>query len=223
MKLSRAQIEGIGMTSQRTRNRLVARLRERGISDQRVLAAIARTPRHLFVDEAMAHRAYEDTALPIGYGQTISQPYVVALMTQLMLGGGRPQRVLDVGTGSGYQAAILGQLAERVFSVERIGDLLGLAGERFAALGYDNIEARHSDGGWGWPEQAPFDGILVAAAAEELPPSLCEQLAEGGRMVIPVGGQRAAQSLLLVTRDADGLHSEVVELVRFVPFLGGCT
>lgn len=223
MKLSRTQVEGIGMTSQRTRDRLVRRLSEHGIGDQRVLSAIARTPRHLFVDEAMSHRAYEDTALPIGYGQTISQPYIVALMTELVLGGRQPSRVLEVGTGSGYQAAILSQVVERVYTVERIGDLLGLARERFTALGYENIESRYADGGWGWQEQAPYDGILVTAAPEEVPASLCDQLAIGGRMVIPVGGQRSGQSLMLVTRDESGLQSEMLEAVRFVPFLGGCS
>lgn len=221
MKLTPAQISGIGMTSQRTRDRLAERLRVHGIYDERVLSTMASVPRHLFVDEAIAHRAYEDTALPIGYGQTISQPYVVALMTQAILAGGQPGRVLEVGTGSGYQAAVLSRLVDEVFTVERIGDLLGLARERFAALGYDNVQAQHADGGWGWPEHGPYDGILVAAAPEEIPHSLCDQLAVGGRMVIPVGGQRDAQTLTLVTRHAGGFESEVVELVRFVPFLGG--
>jgi protein-L-isoaspartate(D-aspartate) O-methyltransferase len=221
--VTRAQIEGIGMTSQRTRNRLVDRLRDKGIADERVLATLARVPRHLFVDEAIAHRAYEDTALPIGYGQTISQPYIVALMTEALLGGGSPKRVLDVGTGSGYQAAVLSQLVDEVFTVERIGDLLGLACERFAVLGYDNIHARHSDGGWGWPEYGPYDGIVVAAAPERVPMSLYEQLAIGGRLVIPIGGQTNAQQLTVVTRHEQGLSSEVIEAVRFVPFLGGCS
>ncbi len=177
-RLSEAEIAGVGMTSQRTRDRLIDRLRAKGIGDERVLDVMRRTPRHLFMDEALATRAYEDTSLPIGYGQTISQPFVVALMTEALLAGmaaTRP-RVLELGTGSGYQAAVLSGLVERVYTVERIGALLEKARLRFRQLGLGNVETRHADGHVGWPEAAPFDGILVTAAAESLPAELFDQV-----------------------------------------------
>jgi protein-L-isoaspartate(D-aspartate) O-methyltransferase len=216
----RPQFQGIGMTSQRTRDRLVQRLRMRGVNHPQLLEVIARTPRHIFVDEALASRAYEDTALPIGHGQTISQPYIVARMTQALLAAGPLQRVLEVGTGSGYQTAVLAQFAARVYSVERIHALLLLARSRLASLGLHNVWLRHSDGGWGWPEHAPYDAILVTAAPVHVPEVLCAQLAPGGRMVVPVGS-RGAQRLLIVTRNRDGLQEQELEPVSFVPMVGG--
>ena len=177
---------GIGMTSRRTRERLVARLEEQGIAHPEVLDAFSATPRHVFIEEALAHRAYEDTALPIGNGQTISQPAIVALMTATLLNVPRP-RILEVGTGSGYQAAILAGLCRSVFTVERIETLLGRARERLRALALDNVITKVGDGYLGWPEQAPFDGILVTAAPRGIPRALLDQLATGGRMVLPVG------------------------------------
>ncbi|MDQ7015064.1 MAG: protein-L-isoaspartate(D-aspartate) O-methyltransferase [Gammaproteobacteria bacterium] len=215
------QIQGIGMTSQRTRNRLLLRLRERGITDEKVLKTMASVPRHLFVDEALASRSYEDTALPIGNGQTLSQPYVVARMTELLLAAGSPQRVLEVGTGSGYQTAILSHLVEEVFSVERIEPLLAQARLRFKALGYCNIHLAHADGGWGWLEEAPFDAIMVTAAAETVPDALLEQLRPQGRLVLPVGKQGREQVLMLLSKDAKGVHRQALESVRFVPLLEG--
>ena len=215
------ELLGIGMTSQRTRDRLVTRLREQGISDRRVLEVIAATPRHVFVDEALASRAYEDTALPIGHGQTISQPFVVARMTEALIADGVPAKVLEVGTGCGYQTAVLAQLAARVYSVERIDGLLHAARERLYRLGLHNVKVRHADGTWGWPEYGPYDGIVVTAAPPAVPAALGEQLAEGGRMVLPVGGQERSQRLLLVRRQGDQLLEEELDLVSFVPMLGG--
>jgi len=214
------QIQGIGMTSQRTRNRLLVRLRERGIGDERVLETMASVPRHLFVDEALASRSYEDTALPIGNGQTLSQPYVVARMTELLLETGA-NRVLEIGTGSGYQTAVLSHLVEEVFSVERIEPLLTQARLRFAALGYRNIHLSHADGGWGWPEEAPFDAIMVTAAAETVPEALLQQLGLQGRLVLPVGRQHGEQVLMLLTKDEQGIHRQILEAVKFVPLLEG--
>jgi len=214
-------LQGIGMTSQRTRDRLVERLREKGIKNQRVLEVIRTTPRHLFVDEAMAHRAYEDTALPIGHGQTISQPYIVARMTEILLEGGVPDVVLEVGTGSGYQSAILSRLVPKVYTVERIGALLQKARDVHRKLGLMNVFSKHSDGSWGWKPNAPYMAILVTAAPEEVPPGLLEQLAVGGRMVIPTGSKDGIQELKLYTRTTEGVEERVLELVRFVPLLDG--
>jgi protein-L-isoaspartate(D-aspartate) O-methyltransferase len=212
-------LRGIGMTSQRTRDRLVQRLRENGISDERVLAVIGETPRHIFIDEALAHRAYEDTALPIGHGQTISQPFIVALMTQTLLNRPR-ERVLEIGTGSGYQTTVLAALVKRVFTVERIQPLIERARERFRALKLRNVRVKYDDGNLGWADQGPFDGIIVTAAARNVPDALREQLAVGGRMVIPVGDDRA-QELKVIDRTEDGFREESLEYVRFVPLLRG--
>ena len=210
---------GMGMTSQRVRDRLVERLREAGIVDERVLNAIRTLPRHLVVDEALASRAYEDTALPIGHGQTISQPWVVARMTEELLSAG-PKKVLEVGTGSGYQAAVLAALGLEVYTVERIGDLLRQARKRFRSLGL-NVRSKHDDGRIGWPEYAPFDAILVTAAAPALVPDLVEQLAPGGVLVAPVGGA-SGQSLLRLERKADGgIEERTLAPVVFVPLLAG--
>lgn len=211
---------GIGMTSQRTRERLARRLEELGISHPALLAVMRSTPRHLFVDEALATRAYEDTALPIGYGQTISQPYVVARMTEALLQGGRLDKVLEIGTGSGYQAAILAQLTGTVYSVERIGALVNPARARFAELNIRNIHLKYSSGNWGWPEHAPYDGIMVTAAPVELPAALLEQLKEGGRLVVPLGA-RGMQELCLIIRTPEGYRKEILDKVSFVPLLGG--
>lgn len=217
---------GVGMTSQRVRDRLIERLRQGsgglpGIRDERVLNAIRTVPRHLFVDEAFATRAYEDTALPIGHGQTISQPWVVARMTEALFeDGAHPKRVLEVGTGSGYQGAILAALGLKVYTVERIGDLLRQARKRFRTLGLD-VRSRHDDGRIGWPEEAPFDAIVVTAAAPELVEALSAQLAPGGTLVAPVGGA-GGQSLLRLRRDPGGqLSREDLGPVIFVPLLSG--
>lgn len=214
--------EGIGMTSRRTRERLVARLRSRGIADERVLGAIAATPRHTFVDEALAHRAYEETALPIGAGQTISQPFVVARMTEALLAGReRLHRVLEIGTGSGYQCALLAALADEVYSIERVAVLLERAVQRLNRLPHANIRVRQGDGRYGWPDFAPFDGILVTAAGR-IAAVLLEQLAEGGRLVAPVG-DGPEQELILATRREGRIEQQVLGSVRFVPLLPGTT
>jgi len=213
--------QGTGMTSQRARDRLVDRLRQKGISNELVLKAISETPRHLFIDEALSHRAYEDNALPISNGQTISQPYIVARMTEVLLQDGIPDKVLEIGTGSGYQAAILAAIVPRVFSVERIRALLVQAKQRFRQLKLNNIMAKHSDGSWGWPQSGPYDAIMVTAAPEEVPQELLDQLAEGGRMVIPVGKGRDVQELRYIKRTKDGFESRILEAVSFVPFLSG--
>ena len=207
------------MTSQRTRNRLVQRLRDNGIKDESVLDVMAQTPRHLFVDEALSHRAYEDTALPIGNGQTISQPYIVARMTECLLAAGPLQKVLEIGTGSGYQTAVLSPLVKKVYSVERIDALQKRAAKRLRDLGYHNLSLKLSDGSWGWPEYGPFDGIIAAAAPEQVPQSLLDQLADGGRLVMPVGG--AEQKLVLITRHGEHFSRKTLESVKFVPFLPG--
>ena len=213
------QLAGIGMTSQRTRNRLIQRLRERGIENQQVLDVMASTPRHIFIDEALAHRAYEDTSLPIGNGQTISQPYIVAKMTELLLAAGPLNNVLEVGTGSGYQTAILAPLVKRLYSVERIEPLLNKARQRIRQLKLNNVSFKLSDGHWGWEQSGPYDGIIAAAAPEKIPQGLLDQMAEGGRMILPVGGEK--QSLILVTRDGDTWQRSELEEVNFVPFLTG--
>ena len=212
---------GAGMTSQRTRDRLVDRLKSKGIQNPAVLDAIRETPRHLFVDEALSHRAYEDDALPIGNGQTISQPYIVARMTEVLLEDGIPDKVLEIGTGSGYQAAILAAIVPRVFSVERIRPLLVQAKQRFRQLKLNNVMAKHSDGTWGWPQSGPYDAIIVTAAPETIPQDLLDQLAEGGRMVIPVGKGRDVQDLQCITRTPEGLETRYLEAVSFVPFCSG--
>lgn len=212
---------GVGMTSQRVRDRLIERLREAGISNERVLNVMGTVPRHLFVDEALATRAYEDTALPIGHGQTISQPWVVARMTEaLFTGGHAPRKVLEVGTGSGYQAAVLAALGLEVHTVERIGDLLRVARKRFRSLGL-SVRSRHDDGRIGWPENGPYDGILVTAGAPALVDALAAQLAPGGILVAPVGAS-GAQQLLMLRREADGsLSRRDLGPVVFVPLLSG--
>lgn len=211
---------GIGMTSQRTRERLVKRLEEQGIKNPMVLDAIRQTPRHIFVDEALASRAYEDTALPIGYSQTISQPFVVARMTEALVETGPLDKVLEVGTGSGYQSAVLARFATTLYTVERIEPLLMQARRRFMELRIRNIRSHHSDGNWGWPEHEPYDGIIVTAAPVEIPQSLLTQLQIGGRLVMPVG-QSGEQDLLLITRTETGFEKDVLNQVSFVPMLGG--
>lgn len=211
---------GIGMTSLRARDRLIETLRGAGIHDVRVIDALRRVPRHLFVDEGLESRAYENSALPIGLGQTISQPYVVALMTQAVLAARVPQRVLEVGTGSGYQAAVLAQLVDQVYSVERIEKLLRQARRRFLHAGYANIKVRHADGRLGWPEEAPFDAIVVTAAGDRIDDALLAQLAPAGVLVAPVGPP-GAQRLVRVTRGEAGDVREELESVAFVPLLGG--
>lgn len=215
---------GIGMTSQRTRERLIERLKEQGITNQRVMDVMRVTPRHLFLDEALSHRAYEDTALPIGHGQTLSQPYVVALMTEILLSLGPRQKVLEIGAGSGYQTAILAQLVGQVYSVERIKPLLDKARERLRKLGLRNVRLSHSDGGFGFPDNAPYDAILSAAAPHEVPEELLHQLAPDGMLIIPVG-PGDEQELRVITREGDSSNFEerVVEQVRFVPLLNGVT
>lgn len=217
--MSQFDLQGIGMTSQRTRDRLVARLREQGIEDEAVLQLMGSVPRHIFIDEAWSHRAYEDSSLPIGHGQTISQPFIVALMSQLLNVQPRA-RVLEVGTGSGYQTAILACLCQRLFSIERIKALVPRAQERFAAMKLRNVRVRYGDGYAGWPENAPFDGILVTAAPPEIPAALMEQLAVGGRMVVPVGTDQS-QLLKVIDRTDDGLTETILEAVHFVPLVNG--
>ena len=211
---------GIGMTSSGTRERLVQRLRDNGITDERVLQAIAAVPRHEFVDEALSSRAYEDTALPIGLGQTISQPWIMARMTEALMDGGSPKKVLEVGTGSGYQAAVLAQLIPEVYTVERIKDLLRGARRIFHVLQLYNIKARHEDGHLGWPGQAPFDGIIVTAAARLVPDDLVQQLKVGGLLVMPLD-KGNEQRLLAIRRTEDGTEVNDLGAVVFVPMLGG--
>ncbi|HDZ39644.1 MAG TPA: protein-L-isoaspartate(D-aspartate) O-methyltransferase [Marinobacter sp.] len=211
-------LQGIGMTSRRTRMRLVQRLKESGIESDRVLEIMGQVPRHIFLDEALSHRAYEDTSLPIGYGQTLSQPYIVARMTELLLKH-EPARVLELGTGSGYQTAVLSQLFERVYSVERIKPLQDRARERLQQLKIYNVMLKHADGGMGWPERGPFDGIIVTAAPMEVPTELLDQLADGGVLVAPVG--EGHQVLVKMVRNGDRFERYELEPVRFVPLLGG--
>jgi len=215
-------LEGVGMTSQRTRARMVERLREAGIREERVLEAMQAVPRHLFVEEALASRAYEDSALPIGFGQTISQPFVVARMLEALAAGRALGRTLEVGTGCGYQAAVLAQLAEEVYSVERIAGLLERARANLRLLRLKNLRLQHGDGAQGLARAAPFDSIVVAAAAHQLPPALLRQLARGGRMVLPLRGNGTGeQRLVLVQRSARGYVESSLDPVRFVPLRGG--
>ncbi|WP_409521102.1 protein-L-isoaspartate(D-aspartate) O-methyltransferase [Methylomonas sp. MV1] len=214
------RIQGIGMTSRRTRERMISRLRQQGISDNKVLAVMADTPRHIFVDEALESRAYEDTALPIGHNQTISQPYIVAKMTELLLQSAVPAKVLEIGTGCGYQTAILAKLVSQVYTVERIAPLMKKARDTLWELNIKTVGFKHTDGGWGWPEHAPFEGILAAAAPAEVPEALLQQLAVGGVLVIPVG-QEGKQYLHRIVRTDEGYLDEVIERVTFVPFLSG--
>ncbi len=213
------EARGIGMTGQRARDRLVLRLREQGIQDERVLSAIGTLPRHQFIDEALASRAYEDTALPIGLGQTISQPWVVARMTEALIEQGIPKRVLEIGTGSGYQAAVLATLGMEVYTVERIDELLRSARRRLRQLGLD-VRSRHDDGRLGWSEHAPFDAIIVTAGGAALEPSLLDQLVEGGTLVAPVGGA-TSQRLLRMCRTPEGIQQQDLGAVVFVPLLSG--
>jgi protein-L-isoaspartate(D-aspartate) O-methyltransferase len=211
---------GIGMTSARTRDRLVQRLKDHGIADHRVLERIRSVPRHLFVDEALASRAYEDTALPIGLGQTISQPWVVARMTEAVVAEPTPAKVLEIGTGCGYQTAVLAGIVPQVYSVERLAPLLRHARPLLRSLDLYNVQLRHGDGWQGWTKHAPYGGIIVTAAPEHVPQTLLDQLDEGGRLVIPVG-PRGRQELLEITRRGDGFERRNLGLVSFVPLLGG--
>ncbi len=216
---------GIGMTSARTRERLILRLQQQGINHPEVLNQIRRVPRHLFVDEALASRAYEDSALPIGHGQTISQPYIVALMTQALIETDdavqrQSAKILEIGTGCGYQTAVLSPLVGQLFTIERVGALFRQTRQRLRDLDIGNVRFRHADGMEGWPGQAPFDGIITAAAPAAVPQVLLEQLAVGGRLVIPVGPD-GEQHLLRLTRTDDGYAREILGAVSFVPFLSG--
>ena len=214
------RFSGIGMTSARTRDRLVQRLREQGITNLAVLDRIRNVPRHIFVDEALGSRAYEDTALPIGFGQTISQPYIVARMTEALLERGPLKNVLEVGTGSGYQTAVLAPLIERLYTIERIQPLLTRAKQRIKELGIRNVRFRHGDGTAGWKGRAPYDGILVAAAPLTVPEALINQLQVGGRLVVPVGPE-GEQELVRFARHEQGVLRESLGPVAFVPLLGG--
>jgi protein-L-isoaspartate(D-aspartate) O-methyltransferase len=214
------EARGLGMTSQRARDRLIERLQADGIRDRRVLDVMRQLPRHLFVEEALATRAYEDTALPIGQGQTISQPWVVARMSEALLEFGTPRRVLEIGTGSGYQAAVLAGLVEQVYTVERIEELLRNARRRFRKLGIANVRSKHDDGRLGWPEEAPFDAIVLTAAGVELENALLDQLAPEGVLVAPVGAA-GRQQLVRVRPDGEARVREVLCKVSFVPLLGG--
>lgn len=216
-----SRYQGIGLTSQRRRDKLVAMLVEQlRLTDQQLIEVLRVTPRHLFVDEALASRAYENTALPIGFGQTISQPTIVATMTNLLLGCDRPlQRVLEIGTGSGYQTALLSQLVQQVWTVERIPELLQQAESRLSALGLKNIRYHVAGTQLGWPAAGPFDAILSAAAPEKVPESLLDQLAVGGRLVMPVGAQGHQQHLMVIERTASGFKERLVGDVLFVPLI----
>ena len=212
---------GIGMTSQRTRDRLITRLEDKGIRNESVLDALRMTPRHLFVDEALASRAYEDTALPIGHKQTISQPYVVARMTEAIMQNGVPDKVLEIGTGSGYQAAILAALVKEVYTVERIEPLYQQTRRLAMSLGLRNIKFKLSDGSWGWESYAPYDAIIVTAATREVPSSLIDQLAVDGSLVIPVGRISEVQDLVLIHKTSAGIKKENLGGVSFVPLVKG--
>ncbi len=213
------ELAGIGLTSQRTRGRMIERLRSSGILDERVLAAMLAVPRHIFVEEALASRAYEDTALPIGMKQTISQPFVVARMIELLIAGRELGKTLEVGAGCGYQSAVLARLAKDVYAVERLGQLLDRARSNLRQLRLPNVRLKHADGNLGLPDIAPFDTIIVAAAAKQIPALLVGQLAIGGRMILPLGD--ADQTLCLVERSEHGLSETHLDAVRFVPLVGG--
>jgi len=214
------RLSGIGMTSARTRERLVQRLQEQGIADQRVLDRIRSVPRHLFMDEALATRAYEDTALPIGFGQTISQPFVVAKMTEALLAAGEAPRVLEIGTGCGYQTAVLSPLVTEIYTIERIAPLLGRARRTLRELRIRNVNFRHDDGSIGWAARAPFDGILLTAAPHTVPPALFEQLKIGGRLIAPVGAE-GKQELFLYTKGETRIDRQSLGAVSFVPLVSG--
>jgi protein-L-isoaspartate(D-aspartate) O-methyltransferase len=211
---------GIGMTSSRTRGRMVERLRAKGIRDERVLAALGSVPRHAFVEEALASRAYEDTALPIGFGQTISQPYIVARMTEALLEFGSVDKILEVGTGCGYQTAVLAPLVGRIYTIERIAPLVERAKARMKDLDIKNVRLKHGDGIQGWKSMAPFDGILVAAAPLTVPEALLQQLKVGGRLIVPVGPE-GEQELIRFTRREQKIDKASLGPVAFVPLLGG--
>lgn len=216
------QLEGVGMTSLRTRERLVQRLMDQGVTNWDVLDVMRNTPRHIFLDEALAHRAYEDTALPIGFGQTLSQPYIVARMTEILLGAADSvEKVLEIGTGSGFQTTILAQLVGRVYSVERIKPLQEKARKRLRSLGLRNVQYKHSDGGFGWPELGPYNAILSAAAPRVVPPELLSQLAPSGVLVIPIGGAEQELHLIMRDGDSDKFVTQILEPVKFVPLVSG--
>lgn len=220
--MNNLMLQGVGMTSLRTRERLIQRLRDQGISNERVLATLLNSPRHVFLDEALSHRAYEDTALPIGFGQTLSQPFTVARMTQLLLEAvPSAGKVLEVGTGSGYQTSILAQLFDKIYTVERINTLLQKARSKLSMMGFRNIAYKHSDGGLGWQECGPFDGIISTAAPNDVPHSLLEQLAPNGVLLIPVGEH--SQHLRLIRRigSTERFETNIMDAVRFVPFVAG--
>lgn len=214
------RLRGIGMTSARTRERLVRRLQEAGVRDPRILDVIRNVPRHVFIDEALAHQAYDDTALPIGHGQTISQPWVVARMTELLIEKGIPERVLEIGTGCGYQTAVLASLGIEVFSVERIRPLLDQARRRLSALGLARVQLRHADGGFGWSARGPYPAILACCGRPDIPQDLLDQLADGGRLVMPVG-EAEQQRLTVVDREGADFRIARLDTVRFVPFQRG--
>jgi protein-L-isoaspartate(D-aspartate) O-methyltransferase len=222
VSMSDVRMTGIGMTSARTRDRLVQRLRDQGIVNLAVLDRIRNVPRHIFVDEALGSRAYEDTALPIGFGQTISQPYIVARMTEALLEGGPLGRVLEIGTGCGYQSAVLAPLVTTLYTIERIGPLLERAKDRLKELSIKNVRFRHGDGSTGWKAQGPFDGILVAAAPLTVPGALLQQLKPGGRLIVPVGPE-GEQELVRFTQRDQRLEKQTLGAVAFVPLLGGMT
>jgi protein-L-isoaspartate(D-aspartate) O-methyltransferase len=211
---------GIGMTSQRTRMRMVERLREQGIRDEVVLSALGEVPRHLFVDEALASRAYEDIALPLGFGQTISSPYTVARMSEIVRAGDAINKVLEIGTGCGYQAAVLSRLAKEVYSIERLAALLAKARKHFRELRVSNVRLRHGDGQVGMPDAAPYDAILMSAAATHVPRDLLGQLTVGGRMILPIS-HAGEQRLLVIERTANGFVEKKMDVVKFVPLLPG--
>lgn len=209
----------IGSKSMRSGEILARKLLNEGITDQQVLQIMARTPRHIFVPEILAHKAYDNTALPIGQGQTISQPYIVAKMSELILSGGVPENILEIGTGSGYQTSILAQLGKKVYSVERIKALQWQAKRRLKSMDLHNVSMKHGDGWQGWASKAPFQAIIVTAAPSSVPQALLEQLTEGGRLIIPVGDEQ--QVLKVITRDGEQYNEQVIEVVKFVPLVAG--